>query len=52
MHGLLAANSAIKLIFGRVGGDVNEAYADIEFGGITEGKALVTAVEFDRDWVE
>ena len=52
MHGLPAANSAIKLILGRVGGDDNEAYADIALGGITEGKLVTTAEGFEKAWVE
>ena len=41
VHGLLAANSATMLILGLVGGDVNDAYADTEFGGITDGNVLI-----------
>ena len=45
MQGLVAANSAIILIFCLVGGDVKEAYAETEFGGITEGKVVDADVE-------
>ena len=50
VHGLLAAISDIKPIFGRAGGDVNEAYADIEFGGITDGIVLTATEEVDMIW--
>ena len=39
VQGLLAADSAIKDIFGRFVRAVNEAYADIELGGSTEDKS-------------
>ena len=45
MHGFVAANSAIMLIFCLVGGEVKEAYAETEFGGITEGKVVDADVE-------
>ena len=48
MHGLLSANSAIKPILGRMGGDDNEAYADMAFGGITEERSVANETEFDK----
>ena len=36
MQGLLAAISAMRLILGLAEGDVNDAYADRELGGITD----------------
>ena len=47
-HGLLAANSAIMLMLGIVGGDANDAYADTEFCGITDGNVLVAIEECDE----
>ena len=48
MHGFVAANSAIMLILCLVGGEVREAYAETEFGGITDGKVVDADVELGK----
>lgn len=47
VQGLLAAISAMRLILGLAEGDVNDAYADRELGGITDDIVTEGCVGFD-----